>query len=64
MDHPFFGQIRKDLPNVFIVEFREAVVEEQRAVGSLLNPRLDDVDDLVFLCHKKQFTRLFLQNYR
>lgn len=64
MEHPFLGQIGKDLADVFIIEFREAVVEEEGFVRNLLDPCLDDVDDFVFLCHKGCFTRLFLQKYR
>ena len=52
MDQPFLGQVRKDLTHIFVVKFRKTVVEEQRTIMGLLNPRLDDVDDFVFPCHK------------
>ena len=58
------GEAGKDLAHVFIIEFREAVVEEEGSIRNLLNPCPDDVDDFVFLCPKGRFTRLFLQKYR
>ena len=52
MNRPLLRQTRKNLTNVFIIKLREAVVEENRIIRCLLDPLLDDVNNLVLFSHK------------